>query len=54
MHVGMRIERAAATIVAQQANMHRKQGTPAMKVYEFMPHADQPVLTLEQAQEEWG
>ncbi|MFI2816817.1 hypothetical protein ACH1RU_02745 [Vreelandella sp. V23] len=50
----MRIERAAATIVAQQANMHRKAGTAAMKVHEFMPHADQPVLTLEQAQEEWG
>ncbi|WP_205408404.1 phage tail assembly protein T [Vreelandella aquamarina] len=49
--MGMRIERAAATIVAQQANMHRKQGAPAMKVDEFMPHADKPEMTLEQAME---
>ena len=47
----MRIERAAATIVAQQANMHRKQGAPAMKVDEFMPHADKSEMTLEQAME---
>lgn len=50
----MRIERAAATIVAQQANMHRRQGTPPVKLHELMPHADQPVLTLEGAMEEWG
>ncbi|WP_425348151.1 hypothetical protein [Vreelandella boliviensis] len=54
MHTGMRIERAAAMIVCQQANMHRKQGATAVKVAEFMPHADQPELTIEQAQELWG
>tara|TARA_R110001583_G_scaffold18501_4_gene73553 strand:- start:4287 stop:4439 length:153 start_codon:yes stop_codon:yes gene_type:complete len=50
----MRIERAAAMIVCQQANMHRKQGTPASKIAEFMPHADQPELTVEEAMELWG
>tara|TARA_R110000850_G_scaffold9279_12_gene34396 strand:+ start:473 stop:625 length:153 start_codon:yes stop_codon:yes gene_type:complete len=49
----MRIERAAAMIVCQQANMHRKQGAPPFELSEFMPHADQPVLTLEQAKESW-
>ncbi|MGQ7253981.1 hypothetical protein [Vreelandella titanicae] len=54
MHTGMRIERAAAMIVCQQANMHRKQGTPSFELSEFMPHADQPELTLEEAMERWG
>ncbi|WP_237673532.1 hypothetical protein [Vreelandella profundi] len=50
----MRIERAAAMIVCQQANMHRKQGTPALTITEFMPHAERPALTIEQAMESWG
>jgi hypothetical protein len=50
----MRIERAAAMIVSQQANMHRKQSTPAFELADFMPHADKPVLTLESAMESWG
>nr|WP_237673832.1 hypothetical protein [Halomonas profundi] len=50
----MRIERAAAMIVSQQANMHRKQGAPAFELSEFMPHADQPELTLDDAMERWG
>ena len=50
----MRIERVGALIVAQQANMHRKQGTPAFELADFMPHADRPPLTLEAAMESWG
>lgn len=50
----MRIERAAAMIVSQQANLHRKQGAPASAITDFMPHADKPELTLEQAMESWG
>nr|WP_226940018.1 hypothetical protein [Halomonas colorata] len=50
----MRLERAAAQIVCQQANMHRKQGAPAIKLHELMPHADQPEVTMEQAKEDWG
>ncbi|MGY4876510.1 hypothetical protein ACLUEY_01335 [Vreelandella aquamarina] len=49
----MRIERAAAAIVCQQANIHRKQGTPAFELLDFMLHADQPELTLEEAMEQW-
>nr|WP_249976074.1 hypothetical protein [Halomonas olivaria] len=50
----MRIERAAALLACQQANMHRKQGSPAIKLTELMPHADQPETTMEYAMENWG
>ncbi|MEH6641395.1 hypothetical protein [Vreelandella glaciei] len=50
----MRIERAAAQIVCQQANMNRKKDAVAFKITEFMPHADQPELTMEEAMEKWG
>lgn len=52
--MGMRVEHAAALIVTQQANMNRKQGVPAFKTNDFMPHADQPEMTMEQAMEAWG
>ncbi|MGO3056984.1 MAG: hypothetical protein ACTID3_08640 [Halomonas sp.] len=52
--MGMRIEQAAAQIVCQQANLNRKQGAQALKVSDFMVHADQPEMTMEQAMEAWG
>lgn len=54
LHTGMRIERAAAQIVCQQANMNRKKGAEAFSLTDFMPHADEPVATLEEAMESWG
>ncbi|MGO3214765.1 MAG: phage tail assembly protein T [Halomonas sp.] len=54
LHIGMRIEHAAALIVTQQANMNRKQGVAAFKTNDFMPHADQPEVTMEKAKEVWG
>ncbi|UPT53230.1 minor tail protein T [Synechococcus phage Yong-L1-251] len=50
----MRLERGFALLACQQANMHRKQGTPPLKLTDFMPHAEQPELTIEQAIESWG
>ncbi|MNN80816.1 hypothetical protein D3C81_1975780 [compost metagenome] len=52
LHLGMRVERGAALLAALYANAHGKRGQK-FKLEDFMPHADEPVLTLEQAMETW-
>ncbi|MCY1287202.1 hypothetical protein D9M68_176630 [compost metagenome] len=51
LHVGMRIERGSALLATLYANTHSKRG--GFKLDDFMPHADEPVLTLERAMETW-
>ena len=51
LHAGMRVERGAALLATLYANSHSKAG--GYSVYDFMPHEDEPEMTLEQAMEEW-
>ncbi|WP_447896050.1 hypothetical protein [Vreelandella sp. GE22] len=52
--MGMRIERAAALLACQQANLNRKTGAPARKISEFMTHEAEPETTMGHAMETWG
>lgn len=51
LNVGMRIERATAMLAALYANSKSKHG--GYTIYDFMAHAQEPVLTLEAAMESW-
>ncbi|HHQ2782015.1 TPA: phage tail assembly protein T [Pseudomonas aeruginosa] len=51
LHLGMRIERGTALLSALYANAHSKE---PYKIYDFMPHEDEPVLSLEAALDSWG
>ena len=51
LHLGMRIERGSALLATLYANAHSKHG--GHKLYDFMPHEDEPALTLEQAMATW-
>lgn len=51
LHTGMRIERGTAMLATMYANTLSKDG--GYKIYDFMPHEEEPVLTLDQAFESW-
>ncbi|MDW5376842.1 hypothetical protein R6258_07895 [Halomonas sp. HP20-15] len=53
LNTGMRIERGAAMLATLYANRHRKESDPARTIYEFMPHQDEPAISVEQAMESW-
>ena len=42
LHVGMRIEHAAALLAQLTANRYRKEGTEPFQLYDFAPHTDRP------------
>lgn len=47
LHVGMRIEHAAALIAQLLANRYRKEGAEVFQLHDFAPHMDEPDLTIE-------
>ena len=47
----MRVERGAALLATLYANAHSKVG--GHKIYDFMPHDEEPAVTIEQAMESW-
>ncbi|MHC5351694.1 phage tail assembly protein T [Metapseudomonas furukawaii] len=51
LHFGMRIERGSALLATLYANANSKQG--GFRLYDFMPHEEEPPLTLERAMEKW-
>lgn len=51
LHVGMRVERGSALLAALYANSHSKE---TYKLYDFMPHEEEPVISLDQALETWA
>lgn len=51
LNLGMRIERGSALLATLYANVHSKHG--GHKLYDFMPHEDEPAMTLEQAMATW-
>lgn len=50
-NLGMRVERGSAQLSTLYANAHSKNG--GYKIYDFMPHMEEPAMTLEQAKEKW-
>lgn len=51
LHLGMRIERGSALLATLYANVNSKHG--GFRLYDFMPHEEEPAVTLEQAMETW-
>lgn len=49
----MRVERAGALLASMYANNHRPKGTEAFKLFDFMPHQDEPAISLDEAMEKW-
>lgn len=47
----MRVERGAALLAALFANSKSKNG--GYKIFDFMPHEDEPPIQLDQAMENW-
>jgi len=47
----MRVERGAALLATLFANS--KSRNSPYKIYDFMPHEDEPPIELEQAMENW-
>jgi len=50
-NLGMRVERGSAQLSTLYANAHSKNG--GYKIYDFMPHMEEPPMTLEQAMDIW-
>lgn len=50
-NLGMRVERGTAQLSMFYVNTHSKNG--GYKIYDFMPHMEEPAMTLEQAQKLW-
>lgn len=51
LNLGMRVERGAALLATLYANAHSKQG--GYKIFDFMPHEEEPPVSLEQAMGAW-
>ena len=51
LNIGMRVERGAALLAALYSNSKTKDG--GYLVNDFMPHNQRPILSLEEAMEEW-
>lgn len=53
LNLGFRLEQRTALIAAMYANVHKQQNSPAYSAEDFMPHADEVVITLEEAMAKW-
>lgn len=51
LNAGLMIEHAIATLSAMYANTHSK--SARYRTHHFMPHFDEPPISLDQAMEEW-
>lgn len=52
LNVGLMVESSMARLSSMYANVHSKNG--GIKPLDFMPHFDEPVLTLDEAMRTWG
>ena len=50
---GMRIERGAALLASIYINSKLKKGSQPYSVHDFMPHAGETEISLEEAMEKW-
>jgi hypothetical protein len=52
LHVGMRVEQSIALLASMYANAHSKKGV-TWKMVDFMAHADEEVISLDDALKSW-
>lgn len=50
LNLGMRVERGSALLATLYHNAHSKE---PVQPWEFMPHADRPEISLEEAMDTW-
>lgn len=53
LNPGMRVERAGAMVATLIANQNRKKDSSPVSFYRFAPHHDEPVVSMEDAMENW-
>jgi len=53
LHVGMRVEHAAALLAKILSDRYRKEGAEPFKIYDFMPHMEEPEVTIDEMKT-WG
>ncbi|WP_422730751.1 phage tail assembly protein T [Onishia taeanensis] len=53
LHPGLRADRATAPLTLMYANTHRNKGTSAHQIWDFLPHEEEPPITMERAMEAW-
>ncbi|MBK3872133.1 hypothetical protein GFL01_10095 [Pseudomonas stutzeri] len=53
LNVGMRVERGTALLASLYVNAHRGKDTQPAQMWDFAPHHDQPVVSLDEAMEKW-
>jgi hypothetical protein len=51
LNLGLRIERGSALLSTLYANSKSKNG--GYKIYDFMPHEEEPPISLEEAMKTW-
>ena len=51
LNIGMRVERGSALLATLFANSKSKNG--GFKIFDFMPHEDEPAIDLTAAMETW-
>ncbi len=54
LNLGMRVERGTALISTILSNTHRKKDSQPVSFYQFAPHHEEPVLSMEEAMESWS
>jgi len=53
LNIGMRVDQSVAIIASMYANSHSKKGV-TFKPIDFMPYADEPPITLDDAMKGWS
>lgn len=53
LNTGMRMERGTALIATLIANQNRRKDSQPVSFYRFAPHHDEPVVSMEDAMENW-
>lgn len=51
LNLGLRMEHSSALLASMYANAHSKDG--GFKIHQFAPHFDEPVISLQEAMENW-
>lgn len=54
LHSGMRMERGFALLASLYVNAHKSKHSPSAKLTDFMPHFEEPAVSLEEAMESWS
>lgn len=53
LHPGRRGDRQAALLAMIYVNANQKKGATPRKLWDFLPHEEEPSISLEQAMEQW-